>query len=99
MNIRNKLDFFKGKFNPMNAMMGAFKSLLPQLGATIESMEQPEAAGGLLKEDEQKIAFVIIQRKGETALTICPLKATPEGMLITRTISDEPLENILSSHE
>ena len=100
---KKRLQALKEKLMPANVgfevMSNAIKMMLPQLGETIEKMEKPEKDGGLLNENEQKVAFVIVQTTQGTKLTINTLKRVEEGMLITRTISDQPLENIFDHDE
>lgn len=95
---KNRLQMLKEKLLPQNAGMGmltnAMKMMLPQLGETLDKMQLPEGEGGLLKEGEHKIVFLIVQTGNGTLLTINALKKTDAGMLITRTVSDQPLEKI-----
>ena len=95
---KNRFKALKEKLVPQSVGMGmlsnAVKMMLPQLGETLEKMQQPESEGGLLKEGEHKIIFLIVQTGKGTLLTINALKKTDAGMLITRTVSDQPLEKV-----
>ena len=95
---KNRLNAIKEKLAGSNAGMGmlnnALKMMLPQLGETLEKMEKPESDGGILKDGEHKVAFLIVQTNKGTMLTVNTLKKVDAGMLVTRTISNEPLEKV-----
>lgn len=70
------MNFLKGireKLNPANALSGLAEMFLPQLGEALDKLSQPEAAGGMLKEGQEQIVFVVARHKGETKITICPI--------------------------
>ncbi len=96
--LQERLKALKEHVNPMNAMSGAVKLFLPQLGATLKNMETPESEGGLLKEGEDKMGFLIIDKNEQVTAVVCAMKKVPEGMLITRTISDNSLEDVLKEN-
>lgn len=95
---QNFLKRLKDKFNPANAMTGMMQSLLPQLGATLERMEKPVSEGGILKEGQDKVAFVIVNVKGEPMVSICPLSKQEDQMIMGKPINTQPLGQVLSQN-
>jgi len=96
--IQDRIKSLKDAINPMHAMSGMVKMFIPQLGDTLRMMETSVEEGGILKEGEQKAAFVIVNKGDQTTMAVCVMKKIPEGMLITRTVSDNPLEEILKEN-
>lgn len=95
---RNFLKRLKDKFNPASAMLGMVQSFLPQLGSTLQQMERPESEGGILKEGQNKVAFVVVQVKGEPMISICPLIQEGDRMLMGKPINTQPLEQMLQQN-
>jgi hypothetical protein len=93
----NRLQALKKKMTGgmgLNMLGGAINAMLPQLGETLDKMQKPETEGGILKENEDLVAFIVVNTSKGPALTLNALRKTDEGMLITRTISNQPLEKI-----
>lgn len=64
----------KAAVSPQNMMGNLASALLPQLAASLMAMEHPEAEGGLLKEGEQKIGYMITTHDGEISLSIVAMR-------------------------
>ena len=62
--IQDRIKGLKDAINPMHAMSGMVKMFIPQLGDTLRMMETSVEDGGILKEGEQKAAFVIVNNNG-----------------------------------
>ena len=97
MNPLKKLETLRNQFNPQNAMLGAMKTMLPQLGESLKAMEKPVKEGGVLEEGEERVAILVLQREGEPTLAICTIKQMEGGMLLSRTLSNQPLEEIFTN--
>jgi hypothetical protein len=96
---QNFLKRIKNKFNPAMAMTGMLQSLLPQLGDTLAKMEKPESEGGMLKEGQDKIAFVVVQVNGEPMISICGLTRQGDQMIMGKPINSQPLEQMLNQNQ
>ncbi len=93
----NFLQRLKQKLNPHAAMLNVLKSFLPQFAAQLAEMEKPE--NGLLKEGEDKIAYILTHRNGDLIVSICPLAydKTAGRMTIGKPINTQPLEKMIEN--
>lgn len=90
------LENLKKKFNPGSAMMGMAGALLPQLAAHLAGMEKQESEGGMLKEDEQVIAFMITQNEGDVRISTVTVGEQDGAMVLKRNLTTMPLMDYIN---
>lgn len=96
---KSVLDNLKEKLNPAKAMMSMAGSLLPQLGAHLAQLEQPEADGGFLKEDEQVVAYMITHKDGDVRVSTVTIGEEGGRMVLKRNLNTMPLMSFLNPKE
>lgn len=90
------LENLKKKFNPGSAMMGMAGALLPQLGAHLAGMEKPEAEGGMLREGEDVIGFLITQNAGDVRISTVAIGEDNGRMVLKRNLTTMPLMDFIN---
>lgn len=95
---RNFLKQMSDRFGLGSMMTSAATAFLPQFAEQLAQMEKPVEEGGLLKEGESKMAYVLTQKEGQLIITICALTYNPETrqMIMGQPISNQPLEELLN---
>lgn len=94
------LERFKNKFDLKSMIGNLVKDMLPQLAANLKRMSKPQEEGGLLKEGEDKIVWVILENQGEASVMICPLTFEPGTgkMWLGKPISNNPVGVMLEAN-
>ena len=101
INMAKDRNFLKGmanRFGLGSMVTNMATAFLPQFAEQLQLMEQPESEGGLLKEGETKMAFVLTQVNGQMIITTCSLTYDPDHkrMIMNQPISNEPLADLLN---
>ena len=96
--IKKKLNAMQERFGMGNMVKDMVISALPQFAEQLATMEKPIDEGGLLKEGESKLAYLITQVDGEIRITLCPLAFDPEvkKMIVKPPITNQPLIGLLN---
>lgn len=95
--IKRKLDAMQQRFGMGKMIQDMVISALPQFAEQLAKMEKPSDEGGLLKEGETKLAYLITQTDGELNISLCPLAFDQElqKMILKKPISNQPLAELL----
>ena len=96
--LKRKIASFSDRFSLGKTVTNMALSFLPQFAEKITSMDKPVADGGLLKEGEDKMAFILTQQNGKMMVTVSALSFNPDTgqMMINKPISNQPLEQLLT---
>lgn len=96
--LKERVTSFTDRFSLGNTVTNMALSFLPQFTEKIVGMDKPVDEGGLLKEGEDKMAFILTQQNGKMMVTVSSLTYNTETgqMMINKPISNQPLENLLN---
>ncbi|MCB1305132.1 MAG: hypothetical protein KDK37_12670 [Leptospiraceae bacterium] len=99
LNIKERFKGMKSMLSPQNAMISMLKPFLPHFAGQLAEMEKPE--NGLLKEGEDKIAYILTHHAGDLIVSICPLTYDKAAgrMIVGQPINTQPIEKMLADGE
>ncbi len=94
MSALDKLNKLREKLSPESMLMKTMGSFVPQLAEKIKEMEGPE---GILKEGQDKVAYVITEHNGSIQLSVVPLTFDKElgKMIMDKPITTGGIETLL----
>ncbi|PHN00754.1 hypothetical protein [Flavilitoribacter nigricans] len=95
--LKQRVARFTDRFSLGNTVTSMALSFLPQFTEKLTGMDKPVAEGGLLKEGEDKMAFILTQQNGKMMVTVSSLSFNTETgqMMINKPISNQSLETLL----
>lgn len=90
MKDKNFLRDMAGQLNPLNAILGMAKPMLPAIMEKVKAYAKPEAEGGVLQEGEAHCMFCVNPLSEEIRIDVVTFKMEEGRMMVSRFI---PLED------
>lgn len=104
--MKKDLNFLKGlrsKLDPGNMAANVAKMFLPQLEEIMDKMDKPVAEGGVLKEGQEKLGFLVLRSNGQTRITVVPIwrdeRVNDDERVMGKPVSVMGLDDLLSKKQ